>query len=107
MNVTRVPLGRPAVHEGKSRHRYEADVVVVGGAVAGASMAHALAEYGISSIVLERGDSWPEINRGDALQPLTLGFFERWDVLRHMEELGAYPIKEWEFVNPRIGHLGT
>jgi 2-polyprenyl-6-methoxyphenol hydroxylase-like FAD-dependent oxidoreductase len=107
MDVTRVPLGRAAVHEGKSRHRYEADVVVVGGAVAGASMAHALAEYGISSIVLERGDSWPEINRGDALQPLTLGFFERWDVLRHMEELGAYPIKEWEFVNPRIGHLGT
>jgi len=85
----------------------EADVVVVGGAVAGASMAHALAEHGISSVVLERGDAWPEINRGDAIQPLTLGFFERWDVLRHMDELGAYPIREWEFINPRIGSLGV
>jgi 2-polyprenyl-6-methoxyphenol hydroxylase-like FAD-dependent oxidoreductase len=107
MNLKRFAIERAPVHDGPSDHRYEADVVIVGGAVAGASMAHALAEYGISSIVLERGDSWPEINRGDALQPLTLGLFERWDVLRYLDELGAYPIKEWEFINPRIGHLGT
>jgi 2-polyprenyl-6-methoxyphenol hydroxylase-like FAD-dependent oxidoreductase len=107
MELKRFPIGRATVPAGPADHRYEADVVIVGGAVAGASMAHALAEHGISSVVLERGDAWPEINRGDALQPLTLGFFERWDVLRYMDELGAYPIREWEFINPRIGSLGT
>jgi 2-polyprenyl-6-methoxyphenol hydroxylase-like FAD-dependent oxidoreductase len=106
MDLKRFPISRTPVYEGTPDHRYEADVVVIGGAVAGASMSHALAEYGISSVVLERSDSWPEINRGDAIQPLTLGLFERWDILRHMQELGAYPIKEWEFINPRIGHLG-
>jgi len=107
MELKRHAIGRGDVPEGEVTHRWEADVVIVGGAVAGASMAHALAEYGITSVLLERGDDYPEINRGDAIQPLTLSFFERWGVLPEMEKLGAYELYEWDFVNPRIGHLGT
>ena len=106
MDYKRHALGRADVHTGASAHRWEADVVIVGGAVAGASMAHALAEYNISSVVLERNDDFPEINRGDAIQPLTLSFLERWGVLPHMVEMGGYPIRGWDFINPRIGHLG-
>jgi 2-polyprenyl-6-methoxyphenol hydroxylase-like FAD-dependent oxidoreductase len=107
MELTKHAIGRAAVPDGAARHRWEADVVIVGGAVGGASMAHALAEYGISSVLLERGADFPEINRGDAIQPLTLSFFERWGVLPYMEKLGAYALYEWDFINPRIGHLGT
>lgn len=107
MELRHQAIGRTPVHDGPSQHRWEADVVIVGGAVAGASMAHALAEYGITSVLLERGDDYPEINRGDAIQPLTLSFFERWNVLPFMEEMGGYKLYEWDFINPRIGHLGT
>lgn len=107
MELKRHAIGRTPTHEGTSTHQWEADVVIVGGAVAGASMAHALSEYGISSVLLERGDDFPEINRGDAIQPLTWSFFERWGVLPYMERFGAYKLYEWDFINPRIGHLGT
>jgi 2-polyprenyl-6-methoxyphenol hydroxylase-like FAD-dependent oxidoreductase len=107
MDLKRHPIGRAAVPEGACTHRWEADVVIVGGAVAGASMSHALAEYGISSVLLERGDDFPEINRGDAIQPLTWSFFERWGVLPYMESFGAYKLHEWDFINPRVGYLGT
>jgi 2-polyprenyl-6-methoxyphenol hydroxylase-like FAD-dependent oxidoreductase len=107
MELNRHAIGRSPVHEGPSTHRWEADVVIVGGAVAGASMAHALTEYGISSVLLERGEEFPEINRGDAIQPLTWSFFERWGIVPYMEDFGAYKLYEWDFINPRIGHLGT
>jgi 2-polyprenyl-6-methoxyphenol hydroxylase-like FAD-dependent oxidoreductase len=107
MELKRHAIGRGDLPDGEPTNRWEADVVIVGGAVAGASMAHALAEYGITSVLIERGDGFPEINRGDAIQPLTLSFFERWGVLPEMEKLGAYELREWDFINPRIGQLGT
>jgi 2-polyprenyl-6-methoxyphenol hydroxylase-like FAD-dependent oxidoreductase len=107
MPLTRHQLGRRPVHEGTSELALEADVVVVGGAVAGASMAHALAERGLSSILLERNKEYPEINRGDVIQPLSLGFLERWDVIPYIESRGGFPLYEWNFFHPRLGHLGT
>jgi hypothetical protein len=78
-NMTkRLPLGNDAVSDAKADVLWEADVVIAGGAVAGASMAHALAEYSISSVLLERQTRVPEINRGDVLQPLSLSFLDRW-----------------------------
>ncbi|MEM7465871.1 MAG: NAD(P)/FAD-dependent oxidoreductase [Pseudomonadota bacterium] len=107
MTVKKVALGSMTLHDGAPTHKFEADVVIVGGAVGGASMAHALAEYGISSIILERAASIPEVNRGDVLQPLTLQFLDRWGVYEHVERRGGFPLHEWNFYNPRVGHLAN
>jgi 2-polyprenyl-6-methoxyphenol hydroxylase-like FAD-dependent oxidoreductase len=107
MAVKRYPLTRQAVHDGAADAIWEADVVVVGGAVGGAAMAHALAEREISSVLIERNDRIPEINRGDVLQPLTLGLLDRWGIYDHIAKMGGFSLYEWNFYNPRIGHLGT
>jgi 2-polyprenyl-6-methoxyphenol hydroxylase-like FAD-dependent oxidoreductase len=107
MAIKRIALGHGAVDDGAADLKWEADAVIVGGAVAGASMTHALAEYGISSVLLERNPKVPEINRGDVLQPLTLQFLDRWGVYEHVERMGGFPLYEWNFFNPRIGHLAT
>ncbi len=67
MAIKRVSLGRGAVHDGRVEREWEADVLIVGGAVGGASMAHALAEYSIGSVLLERTARIAEINRGDVI----------------------------------------
>jgi 2-polyprenyl-6-methoxyphenol hydroxylase-like FAD-dependent oxidoreductase len=107
MATKRLLLNGAAPDDGAPDFKWEADVVIVGGAVAGASMAHALAEYGLSSILLERTKKTPEINRGDVLQPLTLQFLDRWGVYPFIAEMGGFPLYEWNFYNPRVGHLAT
>ena len=107
MSIKRLQLGHKALPDTPADIKLSADVVIVGGAVAGASMAHALAEYDISSILLERLDRIPEVNRGDVLQPLTLTLLDRWGIYKHITEMGGFPLYEWNFYNPRIGHLGT
>jgi 2-polyprenyl-6-methoxyphenol hydroxylase-like FAD-dependent oxidoreductase len=87
--------------------RWQADVVIVGGAVAGAAMACACAEQGVSSIVLERTSVVKAINRGDLLSPLSLAFCERWGVLEELRNLGAYQFNGFTFHSPRIGYLGS
>jgi 2-polyprenyl-6-methoxyphenol hydroxylase-like FAD-dependent oxidoreductase len=103
----RLPLGSDTVSDAKPDLLWEADVVITGGAVAGASMAHALAEHSVSSVLLERQTRVPEINRGDVLQPLSLLFLDRWGVYKYVTEMGGFSLYEWNFYNPRIGHLGT
>jgi len=107
MTIKRLPVGHKALPDARADIKWAAEVVIVGGAVAGAAMAHALAEYNISSIILERLDRIPEVNRGDVLQPLTLTLLDRWGVYKHITEMGGFPLYEWNFYNPRIGHLGT
>jgi 2-polyprenyl-6-methoxyphenol hydroxylase-like FAD-dependent oxidoreductase len=107
MNPRRISLGTKAVSDAPADLKWEAEVIIVGGAVAGASMTHALAEYGISSVLFERSARIPEINRGDVLQPLTLSLLDRWGVHKYVTEMGGFPLFEWNFYNPRIGHLGT
>ena len=107
MAIKRVSLGRGAVHDGRVEREWEADVLIVGGAVGGASMAHALAEYSIGSVLLERTARIAEINRGDVIQPLSLQLLDRWGISPYIEEMGGFPLFEWNFYNPRIGHLAT
>lgn len=107
MAIKRLPVGHKALPDARADVERTADVIIVGGAVAGAAMAHALAEYNLSSIILERLDRIPEVNRGDVLQPLTLTLLDRWGVYKHITEMGGFPLYEWNFYNPRIGHLGT
>jgi len=107
MKAKRLALGHGTISDARADIEFEAEVVIVGGAVAGASMAHALAEYDISSVIVERLPQIPEVNRGDVLQPLTLSLLDRWGVYRNVTEMGGFPLYEWNFYNPRIGHLGT
>jgi len=105
--LKRLPLGPRALSDAPADHQFETDVAIVGGAVGGASMAHALAEYELSSIIFERLPQIPEVNRGDVLQPLTLTLLDRWGIYPIVTEMGGFPIYEWNFFNPRIGHLGS
>jgi len=107
MAIKRTPLGRGVPYDERAELEWEADVVISGGAVAGASMAHALAEYGLSSVLLEHNKTVPSLNRGDVLQPLSLQFLDRWGVYSYIEEMGGFPLYEWNFYNARIGHLAT
>jgi 2-polyprenyl-6-methoxyphenol hydroxylase-like FAD-dependent oxidoreductase len=107
MAIKRMSWGAAPAPDAAPDERWESDVVIVGGAVAGASMAHALAEYGIGSVLIERTPKTPEINRGDVLQPLSLQFLARWGVYAHVEAMGGFPLYEWNFYNPRVGHLAT
>jgi 2-polyprenyl-6-methoxyphenol hydroxylase-like FAD-dependent oxidoreductase len=107
MAIQRCALGSLSLTDARPDVIYEANVVIVGGAVGGAAMAHALAEYGISCVLLERTESIPEVNRGDVLQPLTLQFLDRWGVYEHIEARGGFPLPEWNFYNPRVGHLAN
>jgi len=107
MSLKRLPLGPRALSDARSEIEWETDVAIIGGAVGGASMAHALAEYDLASIIFERLPQIPEVNRGDVLQPLSLALFDRWGIYRNVTEMGGFPLYEWNFYSPRIGHLGT
>ncbi|RJQ74435.1 FAD-dependent monooxygenase [Pseudonocardiaceae bacterium YIM PH 21723] len=87
-------------------HSWKADVVIVGGGVAGASTAHALATLGVSSVLLERSADYPELNRGDVIQPLSLSLLDRWGVLPQIEALGGYRVTASGFFHRTHGFLG-
>lgn len=86
--------------------KWDADVIIVGGAVAGASTAHALAALGVSSVLLERTADFPELNRGDVIQPLSLGLLEKWGVLPRIEAMGGYQVVASGFFHRAHGFLG-
>lgn len=79
---------------------WEADVVIVGGA------STALAALGVSSVLLERTADFPELNRGDVLQPLSLSLFENGGVLPSIEAMGGYPVVASGFFHRAHGFLG-
>ncbi|MFD9698030.1 FAD-dependent oxidoreductase [Lentzea sp. NPDC059081] len=85
---------------------WEADVVIVGGAVGGACTALALAALGVSSILLERSGDFPELNRGDVIQPLSLALLDKWGVLAHVRALGGYDVVASSFHHRVHGFLG-
>jgi len=63
------------------------DVIIVGGAVAGAALACALARYNCNVLVVDRRRDPGSMNRGDGLQPRTLEILEQWGVLEHLQQL--------------------
>lgn len=65
----------------------ETDIVIVGGAVAGAALACALAKYNFKVLVIDRRKDPGSMNRGDGLQPRTLELLEQWGVLQEFQKL--------------------
>lgn len=69
-----------------------ADVIVVGGAVAGGAVANALGGRGISTLLLEKVEREVHSTRGDLLHPPTLRILDGWGVLPMLHADGALPI---------------
>ena len=70
----------------------DADVIVIGGAVAGLAVANALGKHGVRTLVLEKGPERDNSTRGDLLHPPTLRFLEPWGVVDALHRDGALPI---------------
>jgi len=65
----------------------ETDVIIVGGAVAGAALACAFSKFNFNIIVIDRRREPGSMNRGDGLQPRTLEILEQWGVLQHLQRI--------------------
>jgi 2-polyprenyl-6-methoxyphenol hydroxylase-like FAD-dependent oxidoreductase len=72
----------------------DAQVIVVGGAVAGASLANALGSLGVDTLLLEKVSREVHSTRGDLLHPPTLRILDGWGVLAALYADGALPITE-------------
>lgn len=83
----------------------ETSVVIVGGGVAGGSLACALAHRGISSIVIERLKAAVDLNRGDGMQPRSLEIMEQWGLLPAFIKRGALATYGSEVHHPILGQL--
>jgi 2-polyprenyl-6-methoxyphenol hydroxylase-like FAD-dependent oxidoreductase len=66
-----------------------ADVVIIGGGIAGPALAAALADTGLRIELVERDEGPLDTVRGDHLQPVTCTSLETWGVLPHLWALGA------------------
>jgi 2-polyprenyl-6-methoxyphenol hydroxylase-like FAD-dependent oxidoreductase len=85
----------------------DADVIVVGAAVAGLAVANALGELGVRTLVLEKGPERDNSTRGDILHPPTLRFLERWGVLEGLHADGALPMTHIAVSHRDLGRLAT
>jgi 2-polyprenyl-6-methoxyphenol hydroxylase-like FAD-dependent oxidoreductase len=72
----------------------DADVIVVGGAVAGGALANALGSAGVSTLLIEKVTREVNSTRGDNLHPPTLRILDQWGVLAALHADGALPITE-------------
>jgi 2-polyprenyl-6-methoxyphenol hydroxylase-like FAD-dependent oxidoreductase len=81
----------------------DADVLVVGGAVAGGALANALASRGVSTLVIEKVSREVHSTRGDLLHPPTLRLLAGWGVLEALHADGALPISELAVSHARRG----
>jgi 2-polyprenyl-6-methoxyphenol hydroxylase-like FAD-dependent oxidoreductase len=85
----------------------DADVIVIGGAVAGLAVANALGHMGIRTLVLEKGPERDNSTRGDILHPPTLRFLEQWGVLDRLHHDGALPMTHIAVSHRDLGRLAT
>jgi len=83
----------------------DADVAIVGGGIAGASLACALAAHGTSVVVLERRARAGGIHRGDSLLPKATRLLERWGVLAAVRAAGAQAIDRLEIHHSAHGKV--
>src|SRR5918912_1943358 len=81
----------------------DADVLVVGGAVAGAALANALGSRGVSTLLIEKASHEVHSTRGDLLHPPTLRILDGWGVLEALHADGALPITELAVSHARRG----
>jgi 2-polyprenyl-6-methoxyphenol hydroxylase-like FAD-dependent oxidoreductase len=85
----------------------DADVLVVGGGVAGLGLAVALAREGLEVLVLEQRRAAGGIHRGDSLLPKSTAVLQRWGVLGAIRSAGAVPLARLDLFHHRVGHLAT
>lgn len=90
-----------------ARMPLDADVIVVGGAVAGLAAANAFGAAGASTLVLEKGPERDNSTRGDILHPPTLRFLSRWGVLDALHADGSLPITHIAVSHRDLGRLAT
>lgn len=83
----------------------ETQVVIVGGAVAGSSLACALAHRGIQSVLIEKHKTPTDLNRGDGMQPRSLEILEAWGALAAFEQAGAIEAYGIELHHPFLSKL--
>lgn len=67
----------------------QADVGIIGAGIAGAALAAALADSGLSVVLLDRREGLLDTARGDHIQPSLLPVLSRWGVLEHLLKAGA------------------
>lgn len=72
----------------------DADVIIAGGAVAGAALANALGSRGVRTVLIEKASREAHSNRGDLIHPPTLRLLDRWGVLQAFHQDGALPMTE-------------
>ncbi|MBI3722620.1 FAD-dependent monooxygenase [bacterium] len=83
----------------------DADVIVVGGGIAGLGLACALARYDVRVLLLEKRKASGGIHRGDSLLPRSTGLFARWGVLDAIRGAQAQEISRLEIHHRRMGKL--
>ncbi len=83
----------------------DADVIVVGGGIAGLGLACALAAWDVRVLVLEKRRRPGGIHRGDSLLPRTTALFHRWGVLDAIVAAAAQRIEKIEIHHHRRGKI--
>lgn len=78
-----------------TRQPADVEVVVVGGGIAGGSVAAALARAGISVEILERQDDYRDLRRGEALSPWGVHEAERLGVADALFDANPAPLEKW------------
>jgi 2-polyprenyl-6-methoxyphenol hydroxylase-like FAD-dependent oxidoreductase len=81
----------------------DADVIIVGGAVAGGTLANALGSSGVQTLLIEKVSREVHSTRGDLLHPPTLRLLDGWGVLAALHADGALPIEELAVSHARRG----
>jgi 2-polyprenyl-6-methoxyphenol hydroxylase-like FAD-dependent oxidoreductase len=82
----------------------DADIIIVGGGVAGLGAALALAQYPLSILVVERRARVGGIHRGDSLLPKAVAQLTSWGLRDALDAAGARPIR-WMEVHAPGGRL--
>lgn len=72
-----------------------ADVVVVGGGIAGGALGLALARAGLAVTILEFQDTYRDLVRGEMLSPWGLGDAERLGVADAIYQAAPAPLRRW------------
>lgn len=81
-------------------NRMNCDVVIVGGAVAGAMLAANLRDSGLDVVVLETQKEIPELKRGDLLSPSTVRKLAEVGALESFKKRGSIELHEWLALGP-------
>jgi 2-polyprenyl-6-methoxyphenol hydroxylase-like FAD-dependent oxidoreductase len=71
------------------------DVAIVGGGIAGSSLAAALAKVGLGVVVVERERSFRDRVRGESVHPWGVGVAHELGLLETLRASGAHPLPFW------------